>query len=325
MNAGWWVGLLLLAAWLLLKRARVSYAVNVTQNLRAPQAKVWAAIEDLAQWPRWSPWALHAPDADPQFERPRDVGGVYRWDGQGVGAGRITCTGRPSEHTLQVELHLWRPVQLKASTTLEVRELDALNTKARWTLSGQLPLYLAPMRPRLQRLLSQDLELGLLRLAGAVNPAASHPRLSFGEVAERVSFHAISHRESTTTQGLAQVFGEWLPQLKAQAGEACVDAPLGVYHRIDAQSDEVDLEIACPVPEGTSGAHVIRGGHYFKVTLQGDLKFLRLAWHAAHSQARMRQLKWDANSPALERYLSDPAQVPQPNGWITELYLPVQE
>ena len=325
MNTWLLLGLVLLALWVLLKRWRVSYHVEVTQNLRAPSEAVWAAVEDFEQWPNWSPWLLHEPDAKLQFERPREVGGTYRWEGQRIGAGIITHTARPGEHTLQAELRFLRPFKAVVHTTIEVRALDALNTKVRWSLQGQLPIFMAPMKAMMQEMLGKDFELGLARMAGVLNPDAPHPTITFGEVAERVSFHAISHRETSTLDALPQVYGQWMPTLKAQAGDACLEPPLGVYHRINAKTGEVDVEVAYPVAEGTPGANLIRGGHYFKVTLQGDYKFLKLGWHAAYGQARMRKLPWDASSPALERYLTDPAQVPNPNEWVTELYVPVKE
>ncbi len=325
MNVWLWLVVGLLVVWLLLKRWRVDYAVEVTQNLRAPSDAVWAAVEDFEQWPSWSPWLLHEPEAQLRFERPREIGGHYDWSGQRIGAGRITHTARPSAHTLEAELRFLRPFKASAQITIEVRALDALNTKVRWRMAGQLPIFMAPMKAKLQALMSKDFELGLALMAGALNPEAPHPTITFGEVAERVSFHAISHREVSSLEALPQVYGQWMPTLRAQAGDACAEPPLGVYHRINDKTGEVDVEVAYPVAEGTPGATLIRGGHYFKVTLQGDYRFLKLAWHAAHGQARMRKLPWDSSSPALERYLSDPAQVPNPNQWVTELYVPVKE
>ena len=325
MNMGLAAGIALLVLWVVIKRWRVRYRVEVTHNLRAPADAVWAALADFEQWPRWSPWLMHEPDAHLHFERPTEVGGFYTWTGQRIGAGRITHTARPAPHTLHAELQFLKPFKARADIVIELRALDALNTKVRWRMDGQLPIFMAPMKATMQTMMAKDFELGLARLAGAVNPQAPHPSIEFGEVAERMSFHAISHRETTTLAALPQVFGQWMPQLGALAGGACIEAPLGVYHRIDDKTGEVDVEVAYPVAADTPGASLIRGGRYFKVTLKGDYQFLRLAWHAAHGQARMRQLKWDPRSPALERYLSDPAQVPQPNDWVTELYLPVQE
>lgn len=325
MNLGLILALGLLAVWLIVRYARISYTVAVSQTLPAPVKRVVEAIEDFEQWPLWSPWLLHDPNASLQFDRPRKLGGSYSWQGRRIGAGRITHSARPDPHTLHMQLQFLRPFKASAKACFEVQAQGDPQSQVRWSMSGKLPIFLLAMKATLQDLMRKDFELGLARLAGVLNPQAPHPRIEFAELAERASFHALSQRQTTTLQALPQVFAQAMPMLKAQAGDACTQPPLGVYHRIDAKTGAVDLEVAYPVAADHPGATLVRGGHYFRVILKGDYRFLRLAWHAAYGQARMRKLKWDARSPALERYLSDPATTADSNDWLTELYLPVRE
>ena len=325
MNTGLWLVVALLALWVVAKRVKVHYRVQTSLRMAAPEAQVLAAITDFEQWPHWSPWLMHEPDCILRFQNPTEVGGHYDWDGQRIGAGRITHLSRPDAHTIPTELQFLRPFKAKALATLTVRALNADECDVQWTMDGALPVFMAPMRRLMSEMLTKDFELGLAHLAGYLNPQAEHPVITFESTMERPSFHAVTQRESTTLSQLPEVFNRLLADLATRAGDAVCDAPMGVYHRINPKSGAVDMEVALPVAEFTPGATLVRGGHYARTTLRGNYRFIQLAWHAAYGQARMNKHKWDAQSPALERYVVGPDQTPDSNAWVTELYLPVKE
>ncbi|MDH3972423.1 MAG: hypothetical protein OEU63_09630, partial [Gammaproteobacteria bacterium] len=67
------------------------------------------------------------------------------------------------------------------------------------------------------------------------------------------------------------------------------------------------------------------GGHYFKMTLHGDLRFLPLAWHALASHCRLHKIKTEPTRPALEIYHRDPGETDNSNQQVTTLFLPIRK
>ncbi len=103
---------------------------------------------------------------------------------------------------------------------------------------------------------------------------------------------------------------------------------LTLYHRFDAYAAQYQAEIAIPasenMPESNYPLRSFKGGQYFKMTLQGGLEFLPLAWHALASHCRMYRHKTDPKRPALEIYQQDPAEVDDGNQLLTTLYMPIR-
>ena len=325
MNAALTFLFALIVLWLLVKRLSVGYTVDVSATIEGPQSQVDAMIGDFEHWPQWSPWLLQEPDAQITLTSPRANGGEYRWQGRMIGAGVVRHVSRAPDHQFVMAMRFLRPFKAHARWVFATTALDDQRTEVRWTMQGRLPLSMAPIRHWMSKMLAVDFELGLARLGGCINPQSPHPVITFGEPEDRASFHALSSRHQTTLAALPQLIGPAFDTLVAEAHDKGIDVPVAVYHRIDAKSTSVDLEATVPVQETTPGAVLIRGGYYFKVVLKGDYRFLKVAWHAAYGQARMRKFKWDSSSPALERYVIGRAQSADSNDWVTELYLPIKE
>ena len=103
---------------------------------------------------------------------------------------------------------------------------------------------------------------------------------------------------------------------------------LTIYYRLNPFDTEFQAEIATPISEGTPSSNYTRrqftGGEYYKLTLQGDHRFLPMAWNALFSHCRMYKIKIDKTRPALEIYHHDPAIVADSNQITTTLYLAIR-
>ena len=325
MNAALPLLFALIVLWLMVKRLSLGYTVDVHATIQAPQAQVDAMIGDFEQWQKWSPWLMQEPDAHITLESPDSDGGEYRWQGRLIGSGLIRHLSREPAHQFVMSLSFLRPFKAQSLLMFVTTAVDDQHTEVQWKMQGRLPLMMAPMRGWMRRMLAVDFELGLARLGGCANPQSPHPVITFEEPEDRSSFYALTSNHQTTLAELPQVIGPAFEALAVAAAGAASDVPVAVYHRVNTRSTAVALEATVPVKETTPGAVLIRGGYYFKVVLRGDYRFLKVAWHAAYGQARMRKYKWDSSSPALERYVIGPTQSADSNNWVTELYLPIKE
>jgi uncharacterized protein YndB with AHSA1/START domain len=76
------------------------FQMERSTTIAAPQADVFAQVNDFHKWEAWSPWAKLDPNAKVTFEGPPEgEGTVMTWSGNSqVGEGKMTLTeSRPSE------------------------------------------------------------------------------------------------------------------------------------------------------------------------------------------------------------------------------------
>ena len=76
------------------------FQMDRSTTIAAPQADVFAQVNDFHKWEAWSPWAKLDPKAKVAFEGPPEgEGTVMTWSGNSeVGEGKMTLTeSRPNE------------------------------------------------------------------------------------------------------------------------------------------------------------------------------------------------------------------------------------
>ena len=76
------------------------FQMDRSTTIAAPQADVFAQVNDFHKWEAWSPWAKLDPAAKIAFEGPPEgEGTVMTWSGNSeVGEGKMTLTeSRPNE------------------------------------------------------------------------------------------------------------------------------------------------------------------------------------------------------------------------------------
>lgn len=327
-----WLALSLAAALLL---AMILYLVSFdgrfhverSREIAAPAATVFTAVADFRTWPEWSPWLLHEPDAELVYSDHCDrEGGYYSWDGERIGAGKLTHVELRSNSAIEQRIEFTRPFKARHRIAWSF-ENRGDKTLVSWETSGRMPLLTRFMAARIEPMIGRDYELGLALLNGFVNADAEHPRLVFDgrETLEDFSYWSIPchgnlrQLESSRESGLDSL-------RRAAGGKTGLGFTL--YQRFDPAAARYRAEIAIPVATQTPASNYtrreFRGGAYFRTTLHGSHEFLPLAWHALYSHCRMAGLKPDRSRPALEIYHSTPAEVFDGNRLTTVLYAPLK-
>ena len=90
-----------------------TYNLQTSVVINAKPEKVFAMINDLNNWTKWSPWEA----MDPEMKRAvtgstKGVGQVYEWDGKKVGKGRITITGSTPSTKVVMKNEWLAPMQM---------------------------------------------------------------------------------------------------------------------------------------------------------------------------------------------------------------------
>jgi Polyketide cyclase / dehydrase and lipid transport len=114
------------------------FRVERTATIAAPQADLFAQVNDLHKWEAWSPWAKLDPAAKIAFEGPEaGQGAVMTWAGNDkVGEGRLTIVeSRPSD-LVKVKADFIEPFEGTSTSQFEFKP-EGDRTAVTWTMSGE--------------------------------------------------------------------------------------------------------------------------------------------------------------------------------------------
>ncbi len=318
---------LLLAALIFLASQPGNFQIKRQLELKVTPETAFAAVVDLKSWPKWSPWLLHEADAHIVYSDNCDAEeGFFSWDGKFVGAGKLTHLGIRPGSSIYQQLEFLRPYKALNEVSWKF-ENCADNTLVSWEMNGRVPFLLRFMNKRMEPGIGRDFELGLAMLGGFLDAAMAHPVLSFIGAEELQDF---SYWAIPCNGNLRQLKAARRTGIEALRGAAStrLGLALTLYHHFDPLAAHYQAEIAIPVIDSPPGSNYqkrdFKGGHYFKMTLHGDLEFLPLGWHALASHCRMLKIKLDPKRPALEIYQDDPDEVKDSNRIVTTLYLPIK-
>ncbi len=109
------------------------FVVRREAVIDAPPRRVFAAINDLRNWPSWSPWAKLDPNAKTHYEGPAaGPGAAFEWSGdRTVGAGRMTITDSQPGERVQLKLDMRKPFVATNDVTFFLVP-DGEVTQGRW-------------------------------------------------------------------------------------------------------------------------------------------------------------------------------------------------
>jgi len=94
------------------------FRVERTATIAAPQADVFAQVNDFHKWDAWSPWAKLDPDAKVTFEGPQSgQGTVMAWAGNDkVGEGKMTLIESKPNEALKIKVDFLKPFEGTANS-----------------------------------------------------------------------------------------------------------------------------------------------------------------------------------------------------------------
>jgi hypothetical protein len=304
-----------------------SFHVRRSLEVEAPTEQAFAAVVDLKSWPQWSPWLLHEPDAELIYsDNCQAEGGYYSWAGKFVGAGKLTHLEIRPNRSIHQQIEFLKPFRSVNQVGWEFEKLGD-KTLVSWEMSGKMPFLFRFMAKTMEPMIGRDYDLGLALLGGYLNRAMAHPVLAIAGLEELEDF---AYWAIPCNGNLRQLEAARRSSIETLRGNAAarIGLSLTLYHRFDPYAAQFQAEIAVPVndnpPQSNYRLRRFSGGQYVKMTLQGDLRFLPLGWHALASHCRMHKLKVEPKRPALEIYGDDPSTVGDSNHTTTTLYLPIK-
>lgn len=158
-------GLVLMAA-----RKPDMFRVERRTTIGADAATIFALIDDLEQWDRWSPWAHKDPAMRKSFGTLRKgQGASMAWDGnKQVGRGRMSIMDSRPPDLVSMRLDFEAPFKATNFARFTLQP-EIGGTEVVWSMEGPAPLIskIMDMLMNMDRMIGRDFEAGLANLKSA--------------------------------------------------------------------------------------------------------------------------------------------------------------
>lgn len=296
------------------------FHVTRSIELEADPNKVFEAVADFGKWPTWSPWLLAEPDAKLEFgEKLDERGGWYSWDGEIVGAGKMThlelsAPGPSGSGFIRDRLNFLRPWKSEASVRMDFESVGASGTKLTWSMDSSVPIFLFFLKPILTSVIGMDYDRGLRMLKDLVDGGTIH---------SKTDTHGVKPVEGMTVAGLSkrchlseigESMGKVMQTVKEKLTSAGMSEPqqwVSLYHDLNLKTQIMDFTTGVKIPadsEPPAGLVVktVPPTQAFHVTHVGDYKHLGNAWFAAHQHLQATKRKANRKVPGVEIYSDGP-------------------
>jgi uncharacterized protein YndB with AHSA1/START domain len=153
-----------------------TYSVKRSATMSAPPAAVFALVNDLAAWDRWSPWKEMDPKAAIVLSDPAaGKGAFFTWSGNDeVGEGRVTILESNPPHLILTEQAFIRPMTGSARSEFSLSPAGD-GTLVTWKMTGDNDFLGKAMClfVDMDAMIGKDFERGLANMKAVAERAAA--------------------------------------------------------------------------------------------------------------------------------------------------------
>ncbi|OWK41700.1 SRPBCC family protein [Fimbriiglobus ruber] len=147
-----------------------NFRIERSTRIDVPSDVVFAIINDLHQWGRWSPYDGRDPAMKKTFEGPNaGPGAVYSWNGnKDVGEGRLTIVDSKLGELVSMKLEFSRPFKCSNQVNFKLAP-SAGGTRVSWVMDGKNNFMAKAFSlvVNMDKMVGKDFEQGLANLNAA--------------------------------------------------------------------------------------------------------------------------------------------------------------
>lgn len=314
------------------------YKVQREITINAPSDVVFALVNNHYERAAWSPWEAGDKNIVKTYEGPESgVGAIYKWSGNdSVGTGWMEIMESEPNEYIKSKLVFTEPFQSESTLNWEFSEMDG-NTRAVWTIEGELPGYIFWMgQDEMDEQMAPDFETGLANLKRIAEEKHGEMKSQSDLKAEIVTvesmpYYYISSKTPISTLDV-DFFSERFEKLMTFIGEEgrnnMLGAPFAIFPVWDEENDMAEIEVGVPTKMDKPGnAEILK-----KQTYAGEALMCRYTGpYDKTADAHEFLYKYmDDNDLQItgspwEVYVIDPSTEPDPNKLITEIYYPIKK
>jgi hypothetical protein len=159
--------IVLIAFLVVASRQPDTFRVERAVIILAPPATVFAEVDDLHNWPKWSPWQELDPNMTQTYSGPEaGAGASMAWSGNSkAGQGRMTIVESHPNDLVRIRLEFIKPFSVTNASEFTFSP-GGSQTVVTWTMTGQNNLMFKSMHMvmNMDKMLGGDFERGLAKL-----------------------------------------------------------------------------------------------------------------------------------------------------------------
>lgn len=290
--------------------------------IHKPVKEVYETITNFDLWKKWSPWLCMEPSAKTKTENPWGVmGHTQSWDGDLIGAGRMTLSTLEMNKKVVCDLEFFKPWKSKSQATFHLTA-EGDKTRVRWDMDSTLPFFMIFFKKMMKAFITNDFRRGLSMLKEYMESGVvlSNTQVTGTEKKPGFYYVGITHQAKISDMGFLskQDFTE-LGTMVRNGSIANPAFMLTMYRKFDmvkgncvftsalAYKNETDVKKAVstidPAKVQSSYVEEHKG---FQVIHTGAYHHLGNAWTTAMSAQRHNKLKPDKNVDMYEVYVNTP-------------------
>jgi effector-binding domain-containing protein len=301
--------------------------------IKASAEPVFAQVNNLKNWEKWSPWHKLDPKMKLTYEGPESgAGAKYSWtsDMDEVGNGSLTIKESKLNEAIVSEMNFgdmgisygsykFEPVDGGTKITWSM-DSDCSDMPWKWYVpSKYFNLFM-------DELCGKDFEKGLNNLKTIVESQPATPAYTVEEKKVE-AMHVLTIKATCTqeeiSQKLGELYGEMVMNMQKNKLEYA-GHPFAIYHKYDPKAIELEAGIAINKPGKSSGrivAKEMKAGPVAMISHFGP--------YEGTYNAHMHMDKWlkdnnkSVSGSPWEVYITDPGVEKDPNKWLTEVYYPL--
>ncbi len=129
------IGLLFTVALLLPPEYKVEQSITI----QASPAAIHRYVNDLKQWPKWTPWQELEPDSVIRYgDLTQGIGASQSWKGRG-GSGHLHITASSPDNGIAYDI-FFRDDTTPSISAVQYNVIDSNSTQVSWSFSGEVKM-----------------------------------------------------------------------------------------------------------------------------------------------------------------------------------------
>jgi len=325
------IGLVLVLGLVAPKEASTSRSAVID----APQEAVFNTVNDLRTWESWSPWKEMDPAMKVTYaENTVGKGGSYSWVGEASGAGEMRILESDPPNSIKTEIEFEGQGTANGSWTFEPAEGGG--TKATWGLYTEFPFPFNAMLlfQDFEGAINKDFDRGLALLKEKVEKetvSMSNQTIDGFEiqVVDLPIHHFLAVKETISMEDISEHYQTNLPKVHKAAMDNKLEMagmPCGLFYTWDEATGQTEVAQAVPL----KAAGEVEGFTYLEVPHTKALLIDYYGDYNGSAKAHEAMEKYinqngvEASIPAIEQYVTDPGEEPDPSKWLTKIYYPIK-
>lgn len=312
----------LVIALILPDNAKVAKSVTI----KAEAAQIYAQVDDLKNWEKWSPFLESDPTMEITYEGPQNgVNAQMTWKSPDLGNGKLIITKTILNKSILTKISFDNDSE--AEGEWQFMELGKDSVRVTWaTHINKLGYPFGRIFGLfIEKQMSPFLNRGLKNLKRITEKL---PELSPISINDAEGFHAVIIEDSALFENISTKFALDFNKLYKYITSMNIEPsarPFGIFVKITEK--KIVFKAGLPVSKKINNMENIQyiyipKNKYIQTTHFGSYNSVGQTYKRLNQEIDRQNLK--ITGPSMELYITDPLSTPDTNKWQTQILIPIK-